>query len=369
MWLLVCASLLLMALIFFGWRAMASIAIVVAMSLLTYLLSGLVIHMIQPQRKSDSLMHVATMSLLLGLCLPVMRQPSLVVLAGALMGFVMHLTGRVHRLRIHPVAMTMVLVWLLPVMLVRSMRPGESFPMFDTVNTVLRPDHLVRGDLFKFSDEISRLPWSAAMRDSEWDAVRRMEPYALLIDGQTRMLQPTMLVNMLASGELPRVEELLLGVTPGAVGASSRGLLILLGLYLMYRRVSWWPVGLSAFMAAFVTLLVMPVFEHSQQTIVGMRLAHLGPAVAVTYIGYMLLGSPLALIALILAPTTAPMSAWGRVIYGILIGMLLILAQWFLRTPQAAYVSLLIASAMSRPLDALQSSAFVRYADRKMDDE
>ena len=43
----------------------------------------------------------------------------------------------------------------------------------------------------------------------------------------------------------------------------------------------------------------------------------------------------------------------------LILGSTLIAAQWFIAVPQAAYLSLLLASAVSRPLDALHRSEFV----------
>ena len=46
----------------------------------------------------------------------------------------------------------------------------------------------------------------------------------------------------------------------------------------------------------------------------------MGPAAAITFMGYITLATPLPLIALILAPAVDPMSRAGRILYGILIG-------------------------------------------------
>ena len=74
----------------------------------------------------------------------------------------------------------------------------------------------------------------------------------------------------------------------------------------------------------------------------------------------MLLASPLLMFVFILAPITAPMTARGRVVYGAILGSSLIITQWILQNPQAAPLSLLVASALARPLDALRLSHFVR---------
>jgi Na+-translocating ferredoxin:NAD+ oxidoreductase RnfD subunit len=107
-------------------------------------------------------------------------------------------------------------------------------------------------------------------------------------------------------------------------------------------------------------LLIMPIQSPDGWTIVMVKLFALEPAVAVTYVSYILLASPLAFIALILAPITAPTSNFGRVIYGLIIGAGLILAQWTLHSPGSTYLSLLAASALARPLDWLHPRPFAK---------
>lgn len=59
--------------------------------------------------------------------------------------------------------------------------------------------------------------------------------------------------------ELVGIDELLVSAVPGPVGATSRWLLILLGLYLMYRRLANWAVSVVAILAAIGTMMLMPV--------------------------------------------------------------------------------------------------------------
>ena len=165
---------------------------------------------------------------------------------------------------------------------------------------------------------------------------------------------------MLSDGRLRPIGELVLGTVPGGTfGGSSRALLIVVGLYVMYRRLAWWPMAAAALAAAVITLGAMPMIDQQHFTFVGWRLAGLGPAVAVTYIAYAVLASPLALIVLILAPQCAPVSARGRLWYGATIGCVTIICQWFLTTTLAPFLALSVASALSKPLDALHKNRFL----------
>ena len=51
----------------------------------------------------------------------------------------------------------------------------------------------------------------------------------------------------------------MLGAAPGSFGATSRALLIALGLYLIYRRLSWWPMAAAALFGMLATLFLMPL--------------------------------------------------------------------------------------------------------------
>lgn len=360
-WLLVTMAMTGSALVFFGWRGMYQVLVAGSAAVASHLLVALVVHLIVPRRQFDSLLHVLTLGLLTGLVMPLYSQPVHALLAGAMIGVTSHFIGRTHRLRIHPVALAIVALWLLPGLTVRwnllYVPPTGS----QQISAVLVPRHIIVGDVTDASARPAYQPWWQIDRHETHQSIARHEPYALMLRNQRELLvSPRMLVNMMTSGELPRVEELLLGATPGQIGGTSCGLIILLGMLLMYHRMSWWLAAVVALAAALITLIVMPVAASGQEqwTVVFWRLTDLRPAVSVTYLAYMLLASPLLLIILVLAPLTAPLSSVGRVIYAMLLGSVFVLAQWWLAVPSAALLSLLVASAVSRPLDALQPSPF-----------
>lgn len=360
LWLLVAGTMTASGLLFFGWRAGVSILIVVACAVSSYLLIGQLLSLLRRNHRGDGIPHAITLALMLAVSLPLLHEPEMLILGSVLLGIISHAVGRSHRVRIHPVAVVMVLLWLAPTILSPSGVSADRSTLLKPVSAVLRPHRLLIGDVTDHPDHASTQTWSASRATDQYDAVARPDLHTTLVNDQHRMLEPSFLVNMLAGGELPRLEEVLLGVVPGPIGATSRALMILLGLYLMYRRVAWWPMGLAAIIGALMALHLMPFEQDGQTTIVAAKLLELDMPVAVSYMGYMMLGSPLLLIALVLAPMSAPMSGPGRIVYGLLIGALLITAQWMLRSPQAAFLSLLIASVLSRPLDGLHSSPFTR---------
>lgn len=364
LWLIVTVIMLMMGLTFFGWRGLLGVAHTALVTLLTYSLIVWVCRWARWRIVADSNTHALAMGLLLGLCLPVTWGSVVPVAAGLMMGVALHVVGRSHRVRAHPVAVVIVLLWGLGLLAGGAQGGAALFgggvaQSREAPHAVLRPGWVVVGDILDVGVGIDHLPWVAQRESATGNAMARVEPYTAMISHQHRVIQDSsILASTLGNGGLPPMGDLVLGAVPGAIGASSRLMLIVLGLYAIYRRVARWPVAVAALGAAVWVLLLMPLRYHDHTTVVLARLIHLGPGVAVTYIGYMVLTSPLVLIAMILAPQTAPTSSRGRVVYGAMIGAVMILLQWFVATPMAGMLSLLLASCLSRPLDALHRSHF-----------
>lgn len=364
-WLIVALVMAGAGMVFFGWRGMAGVCAVALVSLITYLLVTLVLDLLWPKHVSDSSLHALVLGLLLGVILPPSTDLTVGVLSGLLLGAVIPVVGRARRLRLHPVALALVFAWLLPAFFAsHDLHSLEGAPR-GSIEAVLRPDRVFLGDLRKRTEMNMVEPWWSVADPTLPDAVHRFDPGVQMLKERKRMLQvDTLMVNMLQSGELCRLEEVILGSVPGSTGGSSRALIVLLGVYLMYRRMGTWQIPLIALLAAVAALLVMPLTAGGpggeRLTIVAERLFSLPPRVAITYVSYFILASPLPLIMFILAPMAAPMSGTGRALYGLMIGSLTIAVLWAFASPQAAYISLVAASLLSRPLDVMKHSPFTR---------
>lgn len=371
-WLLIATSMLLSGLVFFGWRAVICVTSTALVTVVSAWITRWLIKKYRPAHACDSVTHAIWLGLLLGLCLPVFHQQWIYWIGGGLLGIVAHAVGRCHRLRVHPVVVVLVVIWVFPTWLHSAGVGGSWGAGLEPHQGVLGPDRLVLGDVFDV-DSLRTTPnllWRTAQNvpspdaldtQDPSDAIVRYEPYAMLISQQQTILQldeRDAAEEALSRPELCRLSEILLGAVPGSIGASSRGLLIFLGLYLAYRRLSWWPMLLASLLAMCLSLLVMPVSYDGGWCFVSQRLIALGPFVAILYPAYMIFASPWALITMILAPASAPMSTPGRVIYGCVIGSGMILAQWSLAIPAAAFLALLAAGLISRPLDHLHRSPF-----------
>lgn len=357
-WLMIAMLMLALGVLFFGWRAMLSVSAAWLATLATYLLLAMIVQVFRPKRLPDSSLHVLTMGLLMGVSLPVMRDPWIPIGAGMLLGILCHGIGRSHRVRIHPVAAALVLAWVIPNMIGQHSQWQWSERAMTTEPVVLQLDRLVLGDLYDTSK--LRQPysvWWEGISHGGYDAAARPEPmHELLSQTNDIPRYPHRLADLLSQSKLPRVAELLIGCVPGPIGATSKAVILIIGLVLIYRRISWWTMAAAGTGAALLMLALIPIHADERWTLMAVQIWHMGPALAFVYIGYFILASPLLWILLILAPSTAPMSSHGKIYYGLIIGAGTILAIWYTNNWAGGYIALMLASVFSRPLDALQQS-------------
>ncbi|MBI1335816.1 MAG: hypothetical protein GC164_02510 [Phycisphaera sp.] len=359
-WMLTALAMLVAALVFFGWRAMGAVCVTAVLSVGVFVLGRLAVTLLRPGGPRDTSLHALVMGMFTGLSLPMLESLTPAVLAGVFTGLLLVVGGRSHRLRVHACAAVIAGLWVLPVVLVPWDTSALHRPGFATVEAVLKPNHAVIGDVLDHSPRNSEKSWfNSAIGPTA--AVSRPDAGALFLhDAQAMLLNRQLLLDRLSDGELPRLTQLLIGATPGPIGATSPLLLIFLGLCAVYRRQSWWGLTLWALVASLATLMVMPMPGYSGWTVVAPKLWALGPAAAITYLAYFILTTPWLLIVMILSPMTAPMSAWGRRVYALLIGCAFTLTVWFTLSPSASMAGLVIAGVLSRPLDRLHRSPFVR---------
>jgi Na+-translocating ferredoxin:NAD+ oxidoreductase RnfD subunit len=362
--LMVAVTMLASSLVFFGFVALSQILLCVVAAMSAYLPAMLLMWIFHKRPQVDSVMHAITMAIMLGMLMPINSFPWQHMLGGTFLGIFMPFVGRAHRIRMHPAVLAIIVTWALPLMISNVHEQYTTHMLHtDADAAVLRPDRVVWGDVRKSRELRSYQPWWLTGENSliephedsiQADAIARPNPHQTFIRDQKRLLRfPRNLANMMASGELPRIEELLLGCVPGMIGATSQGLMILLGLYLMYKRLSWWSIPVIVLLSACLTLMAMPITIIHGETTVFWVLRYAPPAFGITYLGYFFLTSPMLLIAFILAPATCPLTSLGRLVYCILIGMLAVLIQWFVQIPELMLLSVLIAGVVSRMLDNL----------------
>ncbi len=366
-WLTVAIVLAASALVFFGWRGLVSVMIAGAGALAGHLVVDGAVRLLARRRSRVPHLHALNLGLLLGAAMPVMQRWWLPAAVGGAVGLLAHVVGRSHRLRVHPVVLVLVLIWLAPIVMAPGAEgggaPGWMLKMWEPIDAVLRPQRLIVGDVRDATAEASIVAWQSPFPPDAPDAIRRTDTGQLLLSQRFDMLQDrNQLVRRLSTGELAQLSEIFVGAHIDAAGASSRALLIFLGFYLMYRRLAFWPVAMTALVGALTTMFLMPVWQAEADRYVSVlsRLIELGPAASITFVSYVFFATPMTLMVMVLAPGATPMSRSGRLVYGLIIGAGGIAAMWWTGQPQAAMLALLAASLLSRPLDALQRSVFLK---------
>lgn len=159
--------------------------------------------------------------------------------------------------------------------------------------------------------------------------------------------------------QMPPINNLLYGARPGGIGETSAILLVVAGLYLMYRHYLKWQLPLAMLAAAWCTVAVAPIYLAGPGEVARILwLPLLGPeglGVGLTYINYQLLSGELLLAALLVAGemTSRPVTTGGQVLFGLGCGSLAMLLQLYLDVPIPCYMAVLAMNTLTPTIDRL----------------
>ena len=161
-----------------------------------------------------------------------------------------------------------------------------------------------------------------------------------------------------ALGQLPPIEEVLMGARAGGIGETSILLIVLGGLYLIYRNYVKWQLPAAMLGAAALVAMAAPI-----------RLAGPGGApvtvwwpalsgegeVGLLYVCYQLCAGGLVLAAFFLAPemTSRPVTPGGQVVFGAAVGAAAMLLQLYIDTPIPAYLAVLALNTLTPAIEAV----------------
>jgi Na+-translocating ferredoxin:NAD+ oxidoreductase RnfD subunit len=306
--------------------------------------------------------HATWLALLLGLMLPAQlasqtpdaqgRIPWLLLpAAGMSLAIIMWLVGGLGAGRIHPTVVTFLLM-------------AGLFGDMLVPRVVLRRDRLFNGDVLKVSPDDQRIDradsWLTRKHDATGDAETADPAATALIEytsGKEHPARGWLPVQGLLRDSLPPLEDLIIGGQPGPIGVSSRLMVIVGGLLLLYRGLIDIRIPLVICIVEFIALLVLPIpsviANHAQWRWLALRDPAVGPATAVTLANYELMASPVLFMAFFIAtsPSVRPMARRARVMYAAVIGLLCAGMQLYVSVDFGPYIALLIASLLTPSLD------------------
>lgn len=221
---------------------------------------------------------------------------------------------------------------------------------------VLSRDHVLWGDIQTAVKDTHVHLWSAEPAPAGADGLLSPHPAAVLA-GLTRgtarysalatLPDPNAVPGAAPTilSKLPPIENMLLGARGGGIGEGGAPLILLAGLYLIYRNYVKWQLPAAMLLAAAVVAAVAPV---SFAVPGGMRTVWLPIAaeeadVGCIYVCYQLLAGGLMLAAFFLATemTSRPVTTGGQVIFGLGCGALGMGMQLYMDNAIPAYLAVL----------------------------
>ncbi|HUT58001.1 MAG TPA: RnfABCDGE type electron transport complex subunit D [Phycisphaerae bacterium] len=235
---------------------------------------------------------------------------------------------------------------------------------------VLGQDKLFWGDLREASAVADSGQWTGRGAPPGADAVLLRHPRSTLA-GLTRTTEPRFSAlaytpdgdavpgaRTTAFRAMPPMSDLLIGARGGGIGETSVVIIVVAGLYLIYRNYVKWQLPVSILASAALVAAVAPVrFSGANDTVVRLWwpvLAEEGE-VGFIYICYQLVSGGLVLAAFFLATemTSRPVTTGGQVLFGIGCGALAMYLQLYVATPIPAYVAVLAMNTFTPGIEAI----------------
>ena len=160
--------------------------------------------------------------------------------------------------------------------------------------------------------------------------------------------------------KLPPLKEMALGARPGGIGETCAVVILVAGLYLIYRNYVKWQLPFTFLAVAAVVVAVAPVQiqgaggEHAVRN-VWMPAGAEGLDVGIVYVSYHLLSGELLLAALFLAPemTSRPVTTGGQVIFALGCGAIAMLLRLYVDVPVPCYMAVLVMNTFAPAIDAM----------------
>jgi hypothetical protein len=268
------------------------------------------------------------------------------------------------------------LVWLLGGMGAQRIQPSVVtllilFVLFHDALTpryVLRFDKMVWGDLLKSapaqSVTLEKGAWMLVSRGAggpnidSLQVVPAAQKLLAYTSGEVRPDRSSLSLQMLIRDQMPPLEDLIIGGQSSPIGTGSAVVIIVGGLFLLYRGLIDFRLPVLTLAAAMACLLILPIPVVITDTgpewrWLAFRQHYLGWPVAITFMNYELLASPLLLTIFFLAnaPGQRPITRRGRAIFALGLGTFSAILQLYVFTSVGPYIALLLVSLLTPTLD------------------
>jgi Na+-translocating ferredoxin:NAD+ oxidoreductase RnfD subunit len=344
----------------FGWRAAGVTVTVVCVAMATAFL----LQRVGWRGRQVQLIHVLWLAVLLSLMLPAhlfcwgpvdghILWPILPA-AGITLALLTWLLGGLGGQRVSAAVVTLLIL----------------FAFFHTLLTpryVLRIDRLFWGDLMRADPTATAnagsSSWLSRWAGSPYDSTQ-VDPTGDVLLAYTSAQQhpdrASLTMQMLIRDHMPPLENLIIAGQSSAIGNASAAAIILGGLFLLFRGLIDFRIPLFGTLSAMAALLILPVPIIITNTTtewrwLAFREHYLGWPLALTFVNYEILASPLLLTLFYLAntPGLRPLTHRGRSIFAIALGIVSAIFILYASAAVGPYIALLAVSLATPTLDRL----------------
>ncbi len=241
------------------------------------------------------------------------------------------------------------------------------FANFNNAAPVLAQNKIILGDIKAAKHVEDYRQWHRIHPGSVADAFIVTRPKAILA-GLTSSEEPVYSgLNMPADipraksavlKKLPPINDLIYGVRPGSIGETCAIMIIVAGLYLVYRNYVKWQLPMAFVVSTWIMLAIVPIKlagPNNTIEVTWFPLWSQGLAAGFTYVNYQLLSSELLLAAFFMAPemTSRPVTTGGQVLFGIGCGVAGTLFQLYLALPIAFYMAVLVMNTFTPAIESM----------------
>jgi Na+-translocating ferredoxin:NAD+ oxidoreductase RnfD subunit len=342
----------------FGWRAIATTAVVVASALISLTALRRIGWRGRQVRTGHGVWLAIIVSLMLPAHLFTFKPPGgelvwpILPAAGITFALLSWLLGSLGTQRVPPSVVTILLLFVL--------FHGPLTPRY-----VLRSDRLFVGDLLRVDptsdDSSDQSPWYLRPPVTGYDSLAR-EPVGdrllAYTSSQQRPERASLTVQMLLRDTMPPLENLIIGGQSTPIGNASMIAIIAGGLFLLYQGLIDFRIPLLGTISAMAAMLILPIPVYiteagAQWKWFAFRAHYLGWPTAMTFVNYELMAGPLLFTLFYLATTPGlrPITKRGRAVFAILLGLLSAVFQLYASVAIGAYIALLMTVLLTPTLD------------------